>query len=406
MPDYGKCKKNLKLKMKNEKFNLRDGKPFFYKFLFLLLLIIIFIQPITTLYKLRNTFFSNGYSDQYRFLGKLYGESQYTKKKNPGIIPDQVLEAYAAGAFLNGVNPINIIHDQPPLGRYILSLSALLFDNVNTIMVLLFFLSSLGVFLIGRLVLNNTLLLLIPLAVFVNEPLFINKFYNSPLLEPIQLPSIIFFLYFFIQGIIKKSYVKWFIFASIMLGFVISIRFFALGLVLVSSSIFYFLITQQLNRKFFIFLFTLILAPIILIISYSRTIQLGSSILHIFGIQKYIYNYHKQQLSLPFSFWDLIMFNRWHTWWGTQQIIFDKQWIVIWPISMVFTLIYLLVGIFKKLIVSEPEKILILWIVAYSLFLSFGQVSTRYFPPLLPFLYIIATSFVMKIAFNLKKKLT
>jgi len=213
-----------------------------YKLFCILFFLIAIVQPTSTLYKQKETFFARGYMARYDVLKEVYEGSQYVKKKNAGIIPDQALESFAGGAFLKGTNPILIIHDQPPMGRYILSLSILLFDNVNTIMVVLFFLSCLGVFLITRLILNSTLLSLLPLSIFSNEPLFINKFYNSPLLEPIQLPFIIFALYFFIQGIIKKNYTKWFILTSLMLGFIISIRFFILGAFLVLTMFVYFLI--------------------------------------------------------------------------------------------------------------------------------------------------------------------
>jgi len=379
-------------------------KTSWYKIFCVIFFLIVIAQPLSILYKGREAFFSRGYMSQYDLFKRAYGGSQYVQKKNPGIMPDQTLESYAGGAFLKGVNPISIVHDQPPLGRYIISLSILVFDNQNTIMILLFFLSGLGVFLITRLILSNTLFSFVPLGIFLNEPLFINKFYNSPLLEPIQLSFIIFALYFFIQGIIKKNYAKWFVLTSIMLGFVISIRFFVLGAVLVFSMVLYFLIKKQFNKKFVVFLLTLPLAVSILLVSYARTIQLGSSILHIFGIQKYIYYYHKAQLSLPFSFWDLILFNRWHTWWGSRGITSDPQWIIIWPISMIFTFIYFLVGIFKKISVSEPEKIVIIWIIAYSLFLSLGQASTRYFTPLLPFIYIMSISFLEKIILKFKGK--
>ncbi len=378
--------------MKNEKL-----RKFLYGIFFSIIVFAIFIQPILALYNQKGILFPKGYSRIHDYLESSYYSSQYVKKINPGIMPDQTLESFAGGAFLKGMNPILIIHDQPPLGRYILSLSILLFDNPNTVMVLLFFLTGLGVFLIARIILKSMLISLIPFAVFINEPLFLSKLYYTPLLEPIQLPFIIFALYFFIQGIVKKSYVKWFILTSLMLGFVISIRFFILGAILLFAMVLYFLITKQLNKKFILFLLTLPIAIFVLLASYTRTIQLGSSILHIFGIQKYIYYYHNTQLSLPFSFWDLLLFNKWHTWWGTRAITTDSQWIIIWPISMIFTLTYCLTGIFKKISISEPEKIIIIWVVAYSLFLSAGETSTRYFPPLMPFIYIIATSFLMKI---------
>ena len=199
------------------------------------------------------------------------------------------------------------------------------------------------------------------------------------------------------MGIVKKNYTRWFILASIMLGFVISVRFFMLGAFLTFSMITYFLINKQFDKRFVAFLLSLPIAVVVLLGSYVRTIQLSSSLFQIFGIQKYIYSYHKAQLSLPFSFWDLLFFNRWHTWWGTKEIISDSQWTILWPASAFLTLAFSIFGILRKISISEPEKIIIIWIIIYSIFLSLGETSTRYFPPLLPFIYIIATAFFMKI---------
>lgn len=368
-----------------------------YKLFCIIFFLVIVFQPVSILYKERETFFYKGYEAQYGSFKRAYSTSQYVQKEEPGVIPDQTLEAFAGGAFLKGENPINIIHDQPPMGRYIIALSILFFDNANTIMVLLLFLSGLGVFLIARSVLKNVLFSFVPLAVFINEPLFLNKFNNTPLLEPIQLPFIIFSLYFFILGVARKNYLKWFILTSVMLGFVISIRFFILGALLTCTMVIYFLINKQFDKKFFGFLLSLPIAIVVLLLSYTRTIQLGSSPVQIFGIQKYIFTYHKAQLSLPFSFWDLLLFNKWHTWWGERAIMSDPQWIIIWPISSLLTLAFSILGVLKKISVSEPEKIIIIWIIIYSLFLSLGETSTRYFAPLLPFIYIITTSFFKKI---------
>ena len=104
-------------------------------------------------------------------------------------------------------------------------------------------------------------------------------------MDPIQLPFIIFALYFFIQGITKKNFTKWFILTSVMLGFVISIRFFILGAFLALAMLVYFLIRKKIDKRFITFIFSLPVTILILIASYARTIQLGISVLNIFGIQ-------------------------------------------------------------------------------------------------------------------------
>lgn len=371
-------------------------KKYYHYLLIIIALVFISIRPLVLLYQQRETFFYKGYLQQYNSFRSAYYTSQYVQKKNPGIIPDQTFEAFAAGAFLKGMNPILINHDQPPMGRYILSLSIFLFDNVNTIMIPLLLLSLLGIFLISKIILKSTLVSLVPIAIFINEPLFLNKLTTSPLLEPIQLPFIIFSLYFFIQAITKKNYKKWLILTSIMLGFVISTRFFILGLFLFLSMGVFFLIERKKYKKGIVFLMTLPIVLLVLLLSYTRTIQSGESILHVIGIQKYIYYYHKSQLTLPFSFWDLLIFNKWHTWWGNRTITSDEQWILVWPITTFMAFLFILLSLFKKILISDAEKIIFAWIVMYSVFLSMGIVSTRYFIPLLPFLYIITVDFLIK----------
>lgn len=373
------------------------------KLLYFFLVVVIFIRPGLGIYKQRESFFRDGYKQSFESFSKLYYSSQYVKKENPNIIPDGILESFAGGIFLKGLNPILIVHDQPPLGRYLTALSIFLFDNPSTILIPLMLASIAGIFLLGKAVLGHTLAALVPVLIFVNEPLFLSKLDYGPLLEPIQLPFIIFALYFFIKGINKKNgYLSWFILTSLMLGFVISIRFFVLGAGLVLAMLLFFLWQRAFNKKLAIFLLTLPLSLIVLILSYIRTLQSGYSVFQIFGIQKYILFYQKSKFILPFSFWDLFLFNRWHTWWGDRSIISDSQWVVLWPISF-FLIVAFLIFVFKKqMLLNSAEKILFLWVGVICLMLSTGYTSTRYFLPLVPFLYILATSFVIKVL-RLKK---
>lgn len=361
-------------------------------------LIVILARPAQIIYQQRDNLWHTNYDSRYKLLRNLYYSSQYVKKNNPGIIPDETLESFAGGIFLKeGINPILIIHDQPPLGRYLISLSIFLFDSPSTIAYLSMFLSVLGIFLIAKNAIGNSFFALIPVALFVNEPLFLNKFIYSPLLEPIQLPFIIFAIYFFSKGIKSKNYVQWFLLTSLMLGFVISIRFFVLGLGLLAAMIAFLILKKSFNKRFIFFLLTAPLALIVLILSYTRTIQDGYSIINVFGIQKYILLYQKSKFILPFSFWDLLLFNRWHTWWGSMSISFDPQWIIFWPVSAFLTLLSFIFVILKKSKLNDFEKIILLWIGVVCLMLSTGYASTRYFLPLVPFLYILATSFCKKV---------
>lgn len=365
------------------------------KVIHIILMILILVRPVSEVYERRDMFFSRGFMAVFPLYENAYHSSQYVKKENPGIIPDDTFEAFVGGAFLRGVNPILIVHEHPPMGRYIIALSILLFDNPRTMIIPLLALSFFGLFLILRKVLNNNLLALLPLVVYANEPLTISKFQYVPLLEPIQLPFIIFALYFFIQGVSQKRYVPWFLLTSIMLGFVISIRFFILGAVLILAMIAYFVLQRKEMIRLLVFVASLPLSLVVLFGSYVRTIQDGYSLFQILGVQKYILFYHQSKLENFFSFWDLLLFNRWHAWWGERVIISDSTWIIAWPIATVLATGFVLLFLLKKIKINSANKIILLWILAYCLLLSGGNSTTRYFLPLLPFLYTFATAFLV-----------
>jgi hypothetical protein len=172
-----------------------------YRVIFSIILILILLRPALVFYSQKDVFISKGYSKIYNYLESSYYSSQYVRKENPGIMPDETFEAFVGGAFLRGVNPIHIVHEHPPMGRYIIAFSILLFDNARTLVMPLLALSLAACFLIAKIVIKNSLLALVPVAIFSNDPLFISKLQYSPLLEAIQLPFILLSLYFFIRGI-------------------------------------------------------------------------------------------------------------------------------------------------------------------------------------------------------------
>lgn len=385
-----------KEKVTHQKYDKR--RNIFLILTFIFFCIVITLRPLSMIWNLGDKFFSSGYAEQYESYKKAYYGSQYIIKKNPGIIPDETFESFAAGAFLRGVNPILIVHDHPPLGRYILSLSILLFDNPHTIILFLLTAALFGIFLLTHTVTGNIFLSLIPVGLYINEPLFLNKLIFTPLPEPIQLPFIIFSFYFFIRALHAKNDWLYFVITSILLGVVISTRFFVTGGVIVAAMAMFLLLHYRIKRKTILFAVTLPLSLLVLIASYTRTILDGYSIFQVFSIQKYILFYHKSKFILPFTFWDLLLFNRWHTWWGNMDIIRDSHWIISWPVATLLSAFALVLELLRKISFHPGVQFLLLWLVLQTVVLSTGYTSTRYFLPLLPMLYIVATVTVYEIA--------
>lgn len=373
------------------------------RIIFLVILTLILLRLALAFYSQKEVFISKGYSKIYSYLKSSYYSSQYVKKENPDIMPDQTFEAFVGGAFLRGVNPIYIVHEHPPMGRYIIAFSILLFDNASSVIPLLLTVSLFVCFLIAKKVMKNSLLALIPVAIFSNEPLFISKLQYSPLLESIQLPFILLSLYFFIRGISSEKSFKWFALASLMVGFVISIRFFILGVTLFFAMFMYFIIKKRFNKQFVHFVISTPLSLVILFASYAKTISDGYSLRQIIGIQKYMFYYHQSKLENLFSFWDLILFNRWHTWWGNRSIVSDSAWFIAWPIAVFSALSFLIASFIRRIRINEAEKFLFIWVLAYCGLLSIGNSTTRYFLPLVPIFYILMISALVRVVFFLRK---
>jgi hypothetical protein len=377
---------------------------FLYKIVTAIVFVGLIINPLGVIIKNSAKYTARDYHSRFESLKFQYYSSQYVNKNPTGSMPDEYLESFAGGAFLQGMNPILIVHDQPPVGRYVIALSILLFDNENTIPLFLLVVASWGVYLISKQLLKNTLLSLIPLGIFINESIFLHKLTYMPLLEPIQLPFIIFSLYGFIRYIKQNYTYRWLFFTVINLGFVISIRYFVLGATLFFAMVGYCMFQKKI-RQAALLITSSFVAIVMLLSSYYQTWLSGYSVRQIVGIQKYIFMYHKSAFVHPLSFWDLLLFNRWHTWWGENAIIQDSEWNILWPLSFAIIVIGLLLSLKKYIQLSKIDLILLFWIIAYCSMLSVGYTSTRYFLPLIPFLYILAASLLRQIFINFRRKI-
>jgi hypothetical protein len=128
----------------------------------------------------------------------------------------------------------------------------------------------------------------------------------------------------------------------------------------------------------------------VLLLSYIRVFSFGYTVSKFLGIQKWVYLYHNSFLILPFSVWPLLLFNQWYVWFGNKLVISDGQWLFTWPIITIISMITIILYLLKKIPKEKKLEVLMAWVFTYLLFLSFGQVFSRYFVILIPILYIIS----------------
>lgn len=367
----------------------RFGNVFRQAVLPCVLLTIVLVRPIGAVSQVWEKFSRPGYWQQYPDLAAAYGSSQYMVKNAPAIIPDETFEAFAGGYLARGGNPILITHDHPPLGRYFFAFSALAFDNVHTMTLILLIISTVFLFAITRMALGSMIWAILPVAVFINEPLFLEKLTYSPLPEVPQLFAVTMYMFIFLLSVRLRHPLLGFMVAALALGVLMSVRVFVIaGVMAAITVVFLFLHYRQ---AIVTYLVSLPFSLCILLLTYWRTIADGMPLIKVMGVQKYILAYHQSKFVLPFTVWDLLIRNRWHTWWGDWSVSSDPHWIPVWPVAGISMMVYILMRHRLRGIRSDVDFIA-LWSLGYLLFLSLGYSSTRYFLILLPFLYTVTVA--------------
>ncbi len=202
-----------KLKLKSQKSKAIE------KVIFLILLAVIFLNVGNTVWNLRSKYFSSNYWQNFSGLEKVFLGSQYVNKNPKGWIPDETVFSYAGGKLIQGTNLVLVIPDAPPLGKYIIGLSALIFNNDSTFILLSAVLSLLFLYFLSLQIFSNKLLALLPPFFLSFEPIFKNQLVYAPLMDIFQLFFILCIFIFFNKGVSNNKSFLYFSLANLFLGF-------------------------------------------------------------------------------------------------------------------------------------------------------------------------------------------
>lgn len=356
------------------------------KFLPFILILVIASNVILTISSVKDRYVRQDYSQRYESLKKMYYDSIYANKKGD-FIRDEFVYSFAAGSLLQGVSPILVNPETPPLGKYIIAFSITLFNNEHITTLVLGIASLFILYLVGKQVFSSTLLALLPVVLLSFEPLYLNQLRITPLLDIMQLFFLLSFFLFFNMAQEKKRYIPYFILANCMLGGFISVKYFGIGITVFGAAIVVLLLRKDI-RKVIYYVLTSVIAPLILLSMYIQVLFSGYTLSAFLGIQKWIFIYNQGHVTKPFTFFPLFLINKWYAWWN-DSILSDAQWQITWPLSFIVLLFVLWIYYRYKQYRSRALDIVLVWVVLYIGLLQVGYVSARYFVILLPPLFII-----------------
>ncbi len=349
------------------------------------------ISCFTIIYQNRVWYTTFNYWENFAELKRVFLNSQYVNKHATGYIPDETAYSYAGGALIQGTSPILVLPEAPPLGKYMIGLSAVLFNNPNIIIMLVCgVLGLVYMYLIGKQIYHSKITALVAVLLLTLEPLYRNQFAYVPLFDIAQVFFLLASLYYFTKSHISEKHpLRYLIIAQIFVGLFISTKFYMSGLTILGAFFLVLLYNKDGKRMKYLIL-TSIIPVIILYATYIRVLIIGYPFNKFLGIQRWIFNFWTGKLNLPFTVWALVFANQWYVWWGDQPILSDSQWRLTWP--LVTALSFLTVGLylFKHLSKKKELEVLLAYSVTYGAFASIGQTSARYLVIYLPVLYLVA----------------
>lgn len=349
-----------------------------------------------TVWQNKDLYFSFTYWQRFPALEKVFLGSQYVNKHPTGWIPDETAFSYAGGKLIKGTNPVLVVPDAPPLGKYIIGLSTIIFNNENIVILFSAVVSLFLLYVLGVQVLRNKTIALVPPFLLTFERLFTNQLIYTPLLDLFQLVFLLASFIFFNLALTKKKSWVWFLLAGLSVGCFMATKFWVSGITIIFSWFVVLLLLKKWKSLFFTSLASIV-SLIIVPLSYIRVFAFGYSFHSFLGIQKWIFLYHKSDLILPFSVWPLLLLNQWHVWFGNKSVIQDGQWSITWPILTIIFIITIIGILVKKISVTKQLLLILVWPIVYLLFFSVGEIFSRYFVILIPVLYVVAIYFLQQV---------
>jgi len=351
-----------------------EPKPLFF-FLIILLIFIVRVFPY------RQSFLQRF---DAKALENLYQHSQFSQ--NPAdrteIIRDHDLYAYSGWYYLKtgDLRMVNIEH--PPLGKYLIGLSILLFHNQNIMQIPLAITLLWITYLLAYKILKSPwLAVLVPLALIL-ENLFLKQTTQSLLDLP---QAVVIGLFCYLALAKKNPYLL-----GILLGAVSSIKFPATAIILGLSFLIHSALTNK-RQSIKAGIVVLITALGFYLLTYTPLFlkqgPAGVASLHIRALKIHLSHLPKYPPFVPLK---VMFLNQWPVWWDEKNPIHQtEEWNIFWP---VLGAAILLSPLFYWLKYKKSEKkqhllfFLFNWL--YFIFLNSRLFFPSYLFLILPYFYL------------------
>lgn len=349
------------------------------KVIWWLILAIIFFRLALFLYSTR-TFFLQPFD--VKFLSQIYSKSQYVIGSASKGIGDDGLYAFAGYYYLfqkGDVTTVNFEH--PPLGKYLIGGSILLFKNENVINIFYFVIILIFIYYLGKIILKNEILSLIPVFVFSTNSFFLDNLLRSLL----DLPYTLFFIlgvYFFLKGL-KRSIN--FYFSSLFWAAAFSTRFFPS--IVIIYAVFLIILLIYKRSAVLTFLISSLIIPLFYVTIHFSFFLNNHTLIDFLRHKKWMLSWFT---GSPIIVGNLLR-NVLTGWYidSVGDLKFSSDWNIVWAIVFILG-----VGRVRKSLFNKNNlEVLVIYALclAFILYLTFLNIGLlKYLMPIYPLLTILA----------------
>jgi hypothetical protein len=370
---------------KKQQIGIFRYSSFFSKnLIWILCITVIFLQIFQIIYFKREAFLTQYDTSYWK---ERFEHSQWQLPLTQRIIGDDGLYAYNGYALFNGVSPYTIVAQVPPVGKYILGISIILFNNASY-SALAFSIGSLIVFyLIARKILYSPKKAILVTAFFSLDPFFFTQLWPW-MLDIFQLFFLLTNIYFLILFFESKGVKKKIIYLSvsgIALAFFSQTKVPILLPLLLVVELGYLCYLRKLKEAL-LFVFVFVCA---FLLSNIQFFLEGKSFLEFMKFQKYVFVFYSQSkiAANNFAIWQTLFFGKVPQV-ATGTLIGVREW---WPALSLIGLI----GIIQSVLFIGSKSVNYIWkIIAVFLcgsviIFTLVPFYSRYLILLIPFLYLI-----------------
>jgi hypothetical protein len=290
----------------------------------------------TCLYFFSALWFGRGYflrKFDPKYISELYGKSQYVMgQKSVGGIGDDGLYAFAGYYYTvqgGDVSAVNFEH--PPLGKYLIGISEILFGNENVINILYFALLLWCTYALGTYVSRRPLVGSFAALLVATNPLFLDHLIRSQLDLPFTLFSTVG-LYSFL---LSKGQSKWYILSMVAWGAAFSTRFFPLFPVIWVYLGIVTIVRHRVHLRTFIS--SSVFVPLVYLITHVSFFFYHPSFIEFLRHKKWMLAWFSGSVVNPGNILDSVFTGRYQDTSGVMRT--DDHWTALLPIVVLVSLI-------------------------------------------------------------------